>query len=102
MPRMEQLADVRFELTFHADPQAELPSAATVERYRPDQGAVQAVRAWLGQHGIQSHDTGFSVAASAPAAAFERHFGRTADPEVPPALSRWIHRVILPPPPTLF
>ena len=102
MPRMAQPADIHFELMFHADPQAGPPSVATVERYRPDQGAVQAVRAWFGQHGIQSHDTGFSVAASAPAAVFERHFGQRADPKVPRALSKWIDRVILPPPPTLF
>ena len=99
---MAKPTDIHFELTFHADPQAGPPSVANVERHRPDPGAVQAVRAWLGEHGIQSHDAGFSVAASAPVAAFERHFGRRDEPKVPRALSKWIQRVILPPPPTLF
>ncbi len=102
MPRKAPSADIHFELMFHADPQAGPPSVATVERHRPDPAAVQAVRAWLGEHGIESHDTGFSVAASAPAAVFKQHFGRGTDPKVPPALSKWIGGVSVPPPPTLF
>ena len=102
MSRSAASADIHFELMFRVDPQAGPPSAATVERYRPDPSAVQAVRAWLGQQGIHSHDTGFGVAATAPAALFERHFGRRTDPQVPQALSGWVQRVILPPPPALF
>jgi len=93
---------VTFELILRADAGAGPPSVATAGRHRPDPAAVQGVRAWLAQQGIESHDAGFSVAASAPAAVFKRLFGGRRAPKVPAELARWVQSVELPPAPTLF
>jgi hypothetical protein len=98
---MDASAPLHFELILHPQPHAGAPAAATVEQHRPDPAAVQAVLAWLGQHGMQGNDAGFSVAASAPREVFERHFGRD-DPCVPPTLAAWVREVVVPPPPLLF
>ena len=98
---MDASARLHFELLFHPPPQAGAPAVATVGQHRPDPAAVQAVLAWLGRHGMQGSDAGFSVAASASGEDFERHFGRD-DPRVPPALAAWVREVVVPPPPLLF
>jgi hypothetical protein len=99
---MTKPATVSFEVLFRTEGSGTLPSAATREKFRPAPDAVQSARHWLEEQGVTCHDTGFSLACSAPAKRFQALFGGTGTPRVPAGLAQWVDEISLPPLPDLF
>lgn len=106
---------VSFEILLRTAGSGQLPTAGTIDRFRPDPKVVESCRHWLHTHGVVAHPTGFSLACSASPAVFESLFGVklvALDPvpgaprwriegtlRVPDTLSAWVDDVTLPPPP---
>lgn len=99
---MAESATVSFEVLFRTEGSGMLPSAATREKFRPAPDALQSARHWLEAQGVTCHDTGFSLACSAPAKQFRALFGRSSAPRVPAGLAPWVDEIGVPPLPELF
>ncbi|MBL8347626.1 MAG: hypothetical protein JNN03_19475 [Rubrivivax sp.] len=99
---MREPAPVAFEVLFKTRGSGAVPTAATREAFRPSPQTVQATLGWLQSQGVSCHDTGFSLACSAPADRFAALFGDARRPRVPPALAPWVESINLPPTPDLF
>lgn len=52
----------------------EVPTVATIERFKPPPEAVIRCARWLSEQGVTCRDTGFGLACSAPQGRFEALF----------------------------
>jgi hypothetical protein len=99
---MSEPAVVSFEVLFRTAGSGTLPSAATRETFRPGPDAVQSARHWLEARGATCHDTGFSLACTAPATLFRSLFGGLDTRRVPAGLAPWVDEISVPRPPDFF